>query len=83
MGEATPGASEGEALGQEVKQLRQGGFLLLCIPSPSFLSSFLIHFLLSILCRPLINIHPLFFPVFPSSDTHFPQFLLGFPSRLG
>lgn len=34
MEEATPGASEGEALGQEVKQLHQGGFLLLCIPSP-------------------------------------------------
>lgn len=34
MEEATPGASEGKALGQEVKQLQQGGFLLFCIPSP-------------------------------------------------
>lgn len=83
MEEATPGASEGEALGQEVKQLHQGGFLLLCIPAPLFLSSFLFHFLPTILSRPLISTHPLFLPFFPSADTHFPQFLLGFPSRLG
>lgn len=51
MGEATPGASEGEALGQEVKQLHQGGFLLLCILSPS-LSLFLPHSLPSLHSMP-------------------------------
>lgn len=83
MEEATPGASEGEALGQEVKQLHQGGFLLLCFPSPP-LPLFLPLLLPSLHPKPPPHSHSSFILSFlPFSDIHFPQFLLGFPSRLG
>lgn len=73
MEEATPRASEGGPLGQEVRLLHQGGFLLLCIPSPpflpfllpSFLFLFLPFLLPTVACSLALTLYSFFFSLPP------------------